>query len=105
MKDRNARRAMAASVLFLGAGLLLPFGCSGRNASVGSGPDAGDHSEAPAKGGAQMWAENCARCHNTLSPSTYSDAQWDVIVHHMRVRGNLTAEEHETIARFLKAGN
>jgi hypothetical protein len=57
------------------------------------------------RGGAQLWGDNCARCHNSRSPSEFNDDQWDVITHHMRVRANLTAYEHETILRFLKSAN
>ena len=57
------------------------------------------------KGRAQLWAEACARCHNMRAPSSYTDAQWETIVHHMRVRGYLTAEEHRAIVEFLKASN
>lgn len=57
------------------------------------------------KGGAQLWAENCVRCHNIRSPSSYSDAQWEVAMHHMRIRANLTAEEHRKILEFLKSAN
>lgn len=57
------------------------------------------------KGGAQMWAENCMRCHNYRRPRERSDREWDVIVLHMRVRGNLTANEHRQILRFLKSAN
>jgi hypothetical protein len=57
------------------------------------------------KGGAELWAENCNRCHNARPPEYYSDAQWDTIVHHMRLRANLTGEEARTIATFLKASN
>ncbi len=60
---------------------------------------------AMSKGGAQLWAENCARCHNSRPPTTYSDAEWDVAMHHMRVRANLTALEHQKIVEFLKAAN
>ncbi len=52
-----------------------------------------------------MWSENCARCHNMRSPSSYSDTEWDVVMHHMRVRANLTAEEHKKILEFLKSAN
>ncbi len=57
------------------------------------------------KGGAQLWSESCARCHNMRSPSERSDKEWSVIVHHMRVRANLTAEESKTILEFLKSAN
>ena len=53
------------------------------------------------KGGAQLWADNCTRCHNNRSATTYSDAEWDVAMHHMRVRANLTAVEHQKIVQFL----
>jgi len=56
------------------------------------------------KSGAQLWAENCNRCHNIRSPSNYSPAQWEVVMAHMRVRANLTPEEHKKILEFLKSG-
>ena len=59
----------------------------------------------PIKGGSQLWSENCARCHNMRSPSNYSDAEWEVAMHHMRIRGRLTAEEHKAILEFLKSAN
>ena len=57
------------------------------------------------KSGAQLWAEQCQRCHNVRSPSSYSPAQWDVAMLHMRVRANLTPEQHHKILEFLKAGS
>src|SRR5438477_11483577 len=66
----------------------------------------GESATAPAaKGGAELWAENCVRCHNIRSPSAYSPAQWEVIMMHMRVRANLTPEEHKKILEFLKSGS
>jgi hypothetical protein len=56
------------------------------------------------KSGAQLWADNCIRCHNIRSPSSYSPAQWEVVMMHMRVRANLTPEEHKKILEFLKSG-
>ena len=58
-----------------------------------------------AKSGAQLWGENCLRCHNSPSPETFSDAEWDVAVMHMRVRANLTEPEAVKIAEFLKTAN
>ena len=57
------------------------------------------------KGGQQLWSENCARCHNMRSPGAYSSAEWQVVMHHMRVRANLTAEEHKAILEFLKSSH
>jgi len=72
-------------------------GCAGQDPAATKAP--------PSKGAAQLWSENCNRCHNLRPPGEFSDAQWDVIVHHMRVRANLTAEEHRQILTFLKASN
>lgn len=55
--------------------------------------------------GGTLWAQRCARCHNLRPPSEYSDAQWVVAIHHMRVRVPLTGEEQEKILEFLKAAN
>jgi len=60
---------------------------------------------AEAKSGAQLWGENCLRCHNSPSPETFSDTEWDVAVMHMRVRANLTEPEAVKIAEFLKTAN
>ena len=102
------RKTSVALALLLAA---LPWfaGCASDGASKvqGEKPSETAPAEKPAstKGAAQIWAENCSRCHNARSPSSYSDAQWEVIGHHMRVRGYLTAEEQKTIVEFLKAGN
>lgn len=55
--------------------------------------------------GPQLWAQNCMRCHNFRSPKSLSDREWDIAIHHMRVRANLTAEESEAILIFLKSFN
>lgn len=71
-------------------------------------PDGHRHSASATsagKGGAQLWAESCVRCHNVRSPSTYSDAEWDVAMHHMRIRANLTAEESTKVLEFLRSAN
>src|SRR5437588_502308 len=55
------------------------------------------------KSGAQLWADNCQRCHNARSPGSLSPVQWEVAMMHMRVRANLTPEEHKKILEFLKS--
>ena len=57
------------------------------------------------KSGAQLWGENCMRCHNTPSPAIYSDAQWDVVGDHMHYKANLTGQEVDKIVAFLKSAN
>ena len=55
-----------------------------------------------AKSGAQLWSENCQRCHNTPSPATFSHEQWETIGLHMQTRALLTDQEREKIVEFLK---
>ena len=54
-----------------------------------------------AKTGAQLWAENCQRCHNTPSPTSYSHEQWVTIGLHMQTRAQLTEKERDKIVAFL----
>ncbi len=54
------------------------------------------------KSGAQLWAENCQRCHNTPSPNTFSHDQWETIGMHMQTRALLNEEEKRKIVEFLK---
>jgi mono/diheme cytochrome c family protein len=55
--------------------------------------------------GGKLWGQICGQCHNLRSPSEYSDAQWAVAVHHMRVRVPLTGEQQRDILAFLQASN
>lgn len=87
----------------LAALILIVISCSADKqpgAVAGTAASAG----AAEKGGAQLWAENCQRCHNMRSPSSYNDAQWEVAMMHMRLRANLLPEEHKKILAFLKSG-
>ena len=54
-----------------------------------------------AKSGAQLWAENCQRCHNTPSPATFSPEQWKTVGMHMQTRAQLTGTERDKIIAFL----
>ncbi len=55
--------------------------------------------------GGQIWAENCARCHNMRSPSDLTDEQWIASVAHMRIRAGLTGQEARDVLAFLQASN
>ena len=57
------------------------------------------------KSGAQLWGENCNRCHNAPDPKTYSDDQWDAATEHMRQKAILTNMEINKIRVFLKSAN
>jgi hypothetical protein len=53
--------------------------------------------------GEELWSNNCMRCHNIRPATMYGNAQWDVIVHHMRLRANITGQEQRAIVEFLKS--
>jgi hypothetical protein len=53
--------------------------------------------------GEELWSNNCLRCHNIRPATMYGNAQWDVIVHHMRLRANITGQEQRAIVEFLKS--
>ena len=55
--------------------------------------------------GAQLWTDNCIRCHNIRPPKSLSDKKWEIVMMHMRVRASLTGEEQRQILRFLQAAN
>lgn len=57
------------------------------------------------KSGAQLWGENCIRCHSTPSPADFNDAQWKTIGLHMQDRANLTKDEANKIVVFLQSAN
>jgi hypothetical protein len=54
---------------------------------------------------AQMWSDNCSRCHVVRDPGSLSDSEWGVAMRHMKIRGGLTEEEHDGILAFLRASN
>ena len=96
--------------LLAAGAIALAYGCrSSSPEQPAGGTGKGDVkkmvSSSTEKAGSQLWAENCTRCHNVRPPDYYSDAQWDTIVHHMRLRAGLTGQESRKIAEFLKAAN
>jgi len=68
-------------------------------------PTASAASSSSVTTGGTMWSQSCGQCHGLRPPSEYSDAQWAVAVHHMRVRVPLTGEEQRDILAFLQASN
>lgn len=57
------------------------------------------------KSGAQLWAENCNRCHNAPPPGEFNNANWDVVGTHMQVRANISKTDMAKIGDFLKSAN
>ena len=91
--------AVIAASCFAIAWMLIGCSTNKQSAEVAAG------TTATPKSSAELWAQNCVRCHNIRSPSSYSPAQWEVVMMHMRVRANLTPEEHKKILEFLKSGS
>ena len=58
-----------------------------------------------AKSGAQLWGENCARCHNAPAPGEFNNDNWEIVGMHMRVRANLIQPEIDKVVDFLKSAN
>ncbi len=98
MKPIKIRFTAIAAVAAGSAFALLLYGCSTITKT-------GEPQARVEKAGAQLWAENCNRCHNLRSPDSYSATQWEVAMLHMRVRANLTPDEHKKILEFLKSAN
>ena len=90
MKIINIKKLSVISILGLGIAIVLTItGCKVSQAVAN-------------KSGAQLWAENCQRCHNTPSPSTFSPDQWETVGLHMQSRSLITDEEKDKIVGFLK---
>jgi len=101
---RNIRRqfgvawALAALGTMVGSAVADPPPERAKSSRAEPDPDA-------QKSGEELWSANCRLCHNIRPANAYSDAQWDVIMHHMRVRAFLTGQEQRAIADFLKSSN
>lgn len=99
------------SQLFLGLAIAAAIGLAliGCRTTPDSAKEANSSNPSPSPrlkpDGATVWADNCSRCHNLRPPSEFSADEWEVVVHHMRVRATLTADETRAIVKFLKAAN
>lgn len=112
MKSSTLFTTAGFVVLGLGTLLMLTTGCQTQRASVRYAAATTGNAQSDAlrrnksqRGGAELWTENCLPCHNVRSPSVYSDADWEIVMHHMRVRANLRASDHQRIAEFLRSAN
>ena len=92
MKNRiNIKTTLAAIIIAISSAVIIN-GCAVPE-SISS------------KSGAQLWGENCNRCHNAPDPRTFSDDQWDAATEHMRQKALLTDVEITKIRDFLKTAN
>ncbi|VAX27807.1 hypothetical protein MNBD_IGNAVI01-217 [hydrothermal vent metagenome] len=91
MKSKKHIINLALGISF--ATTLFVVGCSSsENAAV-------------TKSGAELWGENCVRCHNAPSPTAFGDIQWEAIGQHMRIRAGLTAVQTDKVVEFLQMAN
>src|SRR5258708_1337640 len=89
----NRQYPLLRALLTLRVSLLFP-GChsasdarsSGAPSSAASaasaesgGPLAALFGPVPHKTGAQLWADNCTRCHYVRQPDYYSGVQWELV--------------------------
>lgn len=89
---KKAPIKIVSVLLVMGLGMFINISFVGCKASQ----------QVSSKTGAQLWAENCQRCHNTPSPSTFSPEQWETVGMHMQTRSLITEEEKTKIVNFLK---
>jgi hypothetical protein len=107
MTSKSKKLEIAKYLLIACTASALFLGCAGMTS--GRVPPGADFSQDSAASvplnGAELWAETCNRCHNFRSPASQTDAHWNVIMMHMRVRANLTGAEARAILAYLKSAN
>ena len=106
----NSRISCLLAAAFALGAAAFACGCSSdghasasASASARISAGAGEAQLAADKGGAQLWTENCSRCHNLRAPDYYTPGRWALVTEHMRVRGYLTGQEEREIRAFLQA--
>jgi hypothetical protein len=102
---KSSHRTVLVLLIFAGASWSLFAGPKGSPETTTESSSAVTKGSSNQLSGQELWSMNCQRCHNMRSPIMYNNAQWDVIVHHMRVRANLTGADARAIADFLKSGS
>ncbi len=55
--------------------------------------------------GEQIYKANCGKCHYERYASERTDAEWKVIMTHMRIRAGLTAKETKLVLQYLQENN
>lgn len=91
---RDLSKTLLAIILSLS---VLPFTTS---VLAGGPPQSGDFTT-----GANVWRDNCGRCHNIRDARELRDDQWYSTAFHMRIRGGLTGQETRDVIAFLTASN
>ncbi len=53
--------------------------------------------------GAKLWPIYCNQCHSARTPGEKSPYEWDQEIMHMRMLGNIPAEDARALVQYLKA--
>ncbi|MDA8377827.1 MAG: hypothetical protein M0Z50_12385 [Planctomycetia bacterium] len=112
MNIMNYKIAKSVVLVAAGAGLLVLAGCASnkttKSAASASAPAVWPltiKDPAAHESGAQIWAENCMRCHELRSPSQYTPAQWGIIIQYMRLKAGLTGTQAKKVLAFLQSAS
>src|SRR5581483_11289623 len=85
-------------VWLLYVSLIALAGCTGpARATDVSGP-----TPSPLIATRKLYISKCARCHKLYDPTKYSDAAWNGWMDKMSRKAKLTAEQKETLARYIE---
>lgn len=85
--------------------LVFAAGCaSGTSEGPALEPEAANPGQLIAAG-AEVYGNNCARCHNARAAAEKTDLEWNLIVAHMRARANLTGGQARAVQAFLATVN
>jgi hypothetical protein len=88
------KQSIIISIIIITVGVLSAFmnGCSVSK-------------KAADKSGAELWAENCARCHNAPPPGEFNNDNWEIVGAHMQIRTNITQTDMQKVIDFMKSSN
>ena len=53
--------------------------------------------------GSKLWSVYCNECHNARPPGEKAPHEWDQEIMHMRMLGNIPAENARALVEYLKA--
>ena len=53
--------------------------------------------------GSRLWPIYCNQCHNARPPGEKAPHEWDMIIMHMRSRGNIPPENARALLEYLKS--
>ena len=111
MRTLTSTRKWIATCTLLGfAAIWMATGCASRNSDDRIPEQAPRNRRSPLPPKRPRVAQNSGpkpapAATTSVRRSITATAQWDTIVHHMRIRANLTGPEARAITKFLQASN